>query len=135
METDSPAPAALILHGGLPLALADSDHFTFQVVPELNFGFASNTIDGAGADGDQVYRGLHLDLGARAGAEIQFGFIDIPQLSLQAGVGLALAYDSTSYEDDDTTDEWSQTSLGTGVGDNPWNIFTANIAALYYFDD
>ena len=110
-------------------------HFSFQVVPELNFGFASNTIEGTGGAGDLLFRGLHFDLGARAGAEIQFGFIDIPQLSLQGGIGLALAYDSTSYEDDNVTDEWSQISLGTGVGDNPWNIFTANIAALYYFDN
>jgi len=27
----------------------------------------------------------------------------------------------------------SETRLGTSVGDNPWNIFTGNIAALYYF--
>ena len=23
--------------------------------------------------------------------------------------------------------------LTTSVGDNPWNIFTSNVAALYYF--
>jgi hypothetical protein len=27
----------------------------------------------------------------------------------------------------------SSWSLGTTVGDNPWNIFTSNVAALYYF--
>jgi len=27
----------------------------------------------------------------------------------------------------------SHFSLATTVGDNPWNIFTSNVAALYYF--
>jgi hypothetical protein len=132
-DTDDPQPAALILHGGLPLALADSHYFVFEVVPELNMGFAGNTVQQAG--NDVVLRGFHLDLGARAGAEIHFGFIDLPQLSLQAGVGVALSYDRTSIEDTgpDTTVSNSRTQFGTNVGNNPWDIFSASVAALYYF--
>lgn len=132
-DSDLPGPFTAILHAGLPLALSVHQHFTFQVVPELNFGMAGNTIEGVGGADDQVARGMHFDIGARAGAEIQFGFIDIPQLSLQSGVGLALSYDATTYEDGTGTGEFAQMSFGTGVGDNPWNIFTANVAALYYF--
>lgn len=135
-DTDQPQPAAFILHGGLPLALADSQYFVFELVPELNVGFAGNTIE-QGAAGDLVLRGFHLDLGARAGAEIHFGFIDIPQLSLQAGVGLSFSYDRVSAENEtaNTTLSTSQTRLGTTVGNNPWDIFSASVAALYYFDD
>lgn len=132
-DTDAPQPAALILHGGLPLALADTQYFVFELIPELNLGFAGNTIED-GAD-DIVLRGFHVDLGARAGAEVHFGFIDIPQLSLQAGIGVALSYDSTSATND-TTDESASTSLmrfGTNVGNDPWDIFTSSISALYYF--
>ena len=78
-----------------------------------------------------------MDVGARAGTEIQFGFIGIPELSLQAGVGLALSYDrvkATNKTTPETSTTVSQTRLGTSVGDNPWNIFTGNVAALYYFD-
>lgn len=134
-DTDQPQPAAFILHGGLPLALADSQYFVFELVPELNVGFAGNTIE-TGA-GDVVLRGFHLDVGARAGAEIHFGFIDIPQLSLQAGVGLSFSYDRTSFENEaaNTTTSTSQTRLATTVGNNPWDIFSASVAALYYFDD
>jgi hypothetical protein len=134
-DTDAPQPAALILHGGLPLALADSRYFVFEVVPELNLGFAGNTVQAGG--NDVVLRGFHMDLGARAGAEIHFGFIDIPQLSLQAGVGVALRYDRTSAEDTgtDTTVSNSATTFGTNVGNNPWDIFSASVAALYYFGD
>jgi hypothetical protein len=27
----------------------------------------------------------------------------------------------------------SEVAFGTSVQDNPWNIFTSNVAALYYF--
>ncbi len=132
-SVDDPQPAALILHGGLPLALADTQYFVFELVPELNIGFAGNTEEGVG--GNTIFRGFHLDLGARAGAEVHFGFIDIPQLSLQAGIGLALSYDSTSVEVEatNTTTSSSIMRFGTNVGNDPWDIFTSSITALYYF--
>jgi hypothetical protein len=126
-----------ILHGGVPLALAGSKHFSFQITPEMNLGFASSSQAGAGMGGADIdYSGFHFDVGARAGTEIQFGFIGIPELSLQAGVGLALSYDRVKRTEKTTPESAvtvSQTALGTSVGDNPWNIFTGNIAALYYF--
>jgi hypothetical protein len=131
-SVDNPQPAAFILHGGVPFALADSQYFVFQLIPELNIGFAGNTIN----DGDLALRGFRLDIGARAGAEVHFGFIDIPQLSLQAGIGLNLAYTSVSATDEttDTEASISTTSFGTNVGNDPWDIFTSSISALYYFD-
>jgi hypothetical protein len=131
-DTDNPQPAAFILHGGVPFALADSQYFVFELIPELNIGFAGNTV----ADGNIKLRGFRLDIGARAGAEVHFGFIDIPQLSLQAGIGVNLAYQSVSAtnEDADTSVSQSSTSFGTNVGNDPWDIFTSSISALYYFD-
>jgi hypothetical protein len=129
-ETDNPQPAAFILHGGVPFALAESQYFVFELIPELNIGFAGNTV------GDDKLRGFHLDLGARAGAEVHFGFIDIPQLSLQAGIGVNLAYNRVSITNDttDTSASASNTAFGTTVGNDPWDIFTSSISALYYFD-
>ena len=131
VSTDRQGYTVFMLHGGVPLALAGSKHFSFQVVPELNLGLASSKRGAAGPD----LSGFHLDVGARAGSEIQFGFIGIPELSLQAGVGLALSYDRSKASAVGMNPEHvvSETRLGTSVGDNPWNIFTANIAALYYF--
>ncbi len=129
--TDLQGYTVFILHGGVPLALAGSKHFSFQVTPELNLGVASSQRGGTGPD----LTGFHLDVGARAGAEIQFGFIGIPELSLQAGVGVALAYDhvniSPAVGDSASV---NHTALGTSVGNEPWNVFTGNVAALYYFD-
>jgi len=129
-STDTQGFTVFMLHGGVPLALAGSRHFSFQIVPELNLGFASSKRGGTGDD----LSGIHFDIGARAGTEIQFGFIGIPELSLQAGVGLALSYDRIKDSAPAGAAVVSQTAFGTSVGDNPWNIFTGNIAALYYFD-
>ena len=131
-DTDNPQPAAFILHGGVPFALADSQYFVFELIPELNVGFAGNTIN----DDDLKLRGFRLDIGARAGAEVHFGFIDIPQLSLQAGIGVSLAYNSLSATSEaaNTSTSSSTTSFGTNVGNDPWDIFTSSISALYYFD-
>lgn len=129
---------AFLIHGGVPLALASTDHFTFEVIPELNLGFASAKTDSnnAGA-GDQSHKGFHFDLGARVGAEINFGFIKIPQLSLVATVGLRFDTDKGSTDDSvpnpAVNSSSSRSEFHTTVGSNPWSIFTDNIAALYYF--
>lgn len=132
-DVENPQPFVMVLHGGLPLALMDSQHFVFQVIPEFNVGFGSNTLDG-GAAGDVNVGAFHLDIGARAGAEIHFGFMGLPRLALQAGVGLKWQVDTWSA-DPDTGNKVSNSSyaFGTGWGDDPWRIFTSNVAALYYF--
>jgi hypothetical protein len=132
-DTDDPQPFGLLIHGGVPLALSTGQHFVFEVTPELNVGLASNTVEVGMEDLDQS--GFHLDIGARAGGEIHFGFIDIPEVALQAGIGLRYSMDSTTAEiDSDNTASSSSSRFETTVGDNPWSIFFANIAALYYFD-
>ena len=132
-EADLQGYTAFILHAGVPISLADTGHFSFQIVPEANVGFGSSTIDGGDGGEDIDLSGFHLDIGARAGAEIHFGFIDIPQLSLQGSIGARFAYDRVGGEVGDFSANRSTHSFGTNVGDNPWNIFTSNVAALYYF--
>lgn len=133
---DLPSFMGFLVHGGLPIALASADHFTFEVIPEFNVGLGGNSETNA-ADDEITRNGFHLDVGARAGAEIHFGFMKLPQLSLQGSVGLLFALDSakTTTESDGNTTEvtGSRTTFTTTVGSNPWNIFTSNVAALYYF--
>ena len=128
---DAPGATVFMLHAGVPLSLMSSGHFSFQLVPEANFGMGSRSVSIVGPNVDQS--AMHIDVGARVGAEVQFGFINIPQLSLQAGVGLLYAMDSLKVEQGNTTDKRSSGALTTDVGGNPWNIFTSNISALYYF--
>jgi len=128
-STDNPGWHVFMLHGGVPLSLASAGHFSFQIIPEMNLGFAGSSASMGGVDVSQS--AFHLDVGARAGAEIHFGFINIPQLSLQGGVGVRMNIDSSSADPGDAGT--SNFSFATTVGDNPWNIFTSNVAALYYF--
>jgi hypothetical protein len=129
-STDANAPTAFVLHGGLPIAFAAGRHYTFELIPEVNFASAQAAIP----DGDMS--GIHFDLGARVGSEIHFGFIGIPQLALQASVGLRVDMNQTKTEV--TTAGVTQkatssrTVVGTTVYDNPWNIFLGNVSALYY---
>lgn len=129
VSTDRPSYHLFMIHGGVPLSLASAGHFSFQVIPELNLGFAGASATVGGADAS--VSGFHLDLGARAGAEIHFGFINVPQLSLQGSVGVRMNMNSTSVDPGDAGT--SHFDFATTVGDNPWNIFTSNVAALYYF--
>ena len=92
-DTDKAGVTVMMFHAGVPLNLADAGHFSFQVVPEATIGFA-NVGEVAGVSHD----GFLLSLGARAGAEIHFGFMNIPQLSLQGSVGLYLRHQHRGVE-------------------------------------
>ena len=147
-----------LLHAGLPLALSAEKHFVFEVVPEANIGFSSGTIkeqpyvpaaqaNPPPAQGDIKLSGFRFDIGARVGTELHFGFIGVPNLSLQAGVGLYLSMEKykadggsrppTNAQGTDalpnTSFQSSKTTITTSVNNDPWAIFTNNVSALYYF--
>jgi hypothetical protein len=140
VSASGPKPAAFVIHAGVPLALASARHFTFEIIPEANFGYASVTGDAASnAAGITKQTGMHLDLGARAGGEIHFGFMGIPQLSLVGSVGMRFDYDKLGQDtaagaagatQNQSTSVWA---LRTSVYDSPWNIFISNVSAFYYF--
>lgn len=138
-KVDGPSTTVFMLHGGVPLSLMSGKHYSFQITPELNLGLGSGSSeDNMGGKIDTS--GFHIDLGARAGAEVHFGFMGIPELSLLGSVGLNLANDSVSTETPPasvgaprTEVSASQTALSTTVGNSPWSIFTSNVAAIYYF--
>ena len=130
----------LAFHGGVPIVLGHQKHYKFLVIPELNVGFATQTetppANAAANTGDITRTGFHLDLGARIGTEIHFGFIGVPQLSLQATVGLLARRDAWKVKQDvgnqTNSAAVSQNSIGTTVQGDPWAIFVNNISAIYY---
>jgi hypothetical protein len=119
------------LHGGLPLSLVSSRHFSFEVVPiEATIGFTGGSAPpGGGAGPNQGVSGFLIDVGGRVGAELQFGFIGIPQLALEASLGLLVKHQSVGVG----TATVQTTTFATTVGSDPWAIFTDSISALYYF--
>ena len=140
ISTDRPGVFAMAFHGGVPLVLAHQKHYKFLLIPELNIGFATSTEtpppNAPPGTGDITRTGFHLDLGARIGSEIHFGFIGVPQLSLQATVGVLARRDAWKVKQDvgNATNSASvgETSFGTTVQGDPWAIFVNNISAIYY---
>ena len=133
-----PGLTVFMIHAGVPLNLFSRGSFSFQVVPELNIGFAGT--GNQDPDPDEILKdsGFHLSVGGRAGAEIQFGFIGIPELSLQGNVGLYVQHESGRTRTEDAAGNElkvgdSSTTFGTTLGPDPWDLFTGSIAALYYF--
>jgi hypothetical protein len=133
--SDSSAGWGVAIHAGLPLALATSKHLTFELIPEATVGFAGNsdTIPAGAGTTSVSYSGFLIDIGARIGGEIQFGFIGIPQLALQGTIGLYLNHESFGFSTSASSGSTSSTTFTTSVGSDPWGIFTDNISALYYF--
>jgi hypothetical protein len=123
------------LHGGVPLALAHSGHFVFEIVPMINFGIASGSFEstmGMTTTSEDI-SGLLIELGAQAGAEIHFGFIDLPSLSLQGTVGLMVRHENRSWTPMGGMEASAgSTVIATTVGDEPWDIFVGSITAIYY---
>jgi len=139
LSQDRPSVFALAIHGGVPLVLAHRKHYKFLLIPELNIGFATSSETPNPAPpgtGDISRSGFHLDLGARIGSEIHFGFIGIPELSLQATVGVFARRDAWKVKQDVNNQSLSAsvgaTSFGTSVQGDPWAIFANNISAIYY---
>lgn len=128
---------AINVHVGLPVALAQSGHFTALLIPEIDFAYGGGTVlDAATPELDMAFSGIQLAVTARLGAEVHFGFWDIPQLSVQATVGLGIGFNSQTMKNDAdiiggirTNVEASDFSIFTTAND----IFNGTIRANYYF--
>ena len=92
---------AVKIHLGLPIALKTYSHFNVLLSPELGFTYGGFTVF-APEDSrlDASFSAVHLDLGIRVGGELQFGFWGVPNLSLQATVGLGFRYSSHSVSNE-----------------------------------
>lgn len=127
---------AFAIHGGVPLAIFHAQHYKFLIIPEVNLGFSTGTTFGATSTEDRGRSGVLFQLGGRLGTEIHFGFMDIPQLSLQASVGLYFEYVSAAVGSNQAgAPEVSANAWGfsTGVQGEPWDILLGGLTALYYF--
>ncbi|MGO9839115.1 MAG: hypothetical protein ACLP1X_33445 [Polyangiaceae bacterium] len=126
------------LHGGLPIVIYEGRHYAFLVIPEFTVGGASGkltptTPPGGIASPEQDLSGFLLDMGGKVGAEIYFGFIGLPELALQATVGLSYRRSVFKLSSGGNSASDGTTTFGTDVGSDPWAIFTNNISATYYF--
>ena len=138
---EDPTYWGVAAHVGVPLALYHDKHYAFLFLPEANFGFSTwRQKDDKNTPGDQGVSGRAwlVDVGARAGAEIHFGFMDLPMLTLQGTVGAHVTYRDSAVKSVDASG--AQVTNGHYTFDittirynDPWDLFVGSIAALYYF--
>jgi hypothetical protein len=143
---DAPSTLAFSLKVGLPLVLASSRHYAFFIEPQALFGYAGETVKanvpvGGTAVPDTKHNGTRFTLGGAAGAMVQFGFIGMPQLALDATLGLGLDITNAKTEAPDPTAGGGATAtrslsalgFSTLSGSQPWNIFHSNVEVIYFF--
>jgi hypothetical protein len=131
--TDHPSATGFAFHLGVPIAFAYGKHYTFELIPETTLGFTTGTIKGAPGNPDTNLSGFKWDIGARIGSEVHFGFIGVPELALQASVGLGFRRETFKVKTDPNSASDGTSTFTTTVGSDPWALFTNNISALYYF--
>jgi hypothetical protein len=126
-------------HAGLPIVLYGGRHYAFLVIPHFTVGVASGKLTPAGSNlggtaaAEQDLSGFLFDGGGKIGAEIYFGFIGLPELALQATVGLSYRRSVFKLASAGSSASDGTSTFGTNVEANPWAIFTNNISATYYF--
>ncbi|HMA92999.1 MAG TPA: hypothetical protein VKP30_09950 [Polyangiaceae bacterium] len=131
---DALLPRGAAAHLGAPVAVKARKHYVFEVIPELNLGYAALTIANESRGAESVHSGIHLDAGMRAGAEIHFGFLGIPELSLTGSVGVRLDVNYLKTEDRSSKTAVTDTRavLRSTLGSEPWDLFTGSVSAFYY---
>ncbi len=147
-QTPAPNPApqnpptvfAFALHAGVPIALASAKHFTFEIVPEATFGYATTSLNGHQLN-VRCTACASTSAGASAARSTSASWACRSSRSKPASVSSCAT--RTSAPRRTPTRPWGGApsrrrrprapTLGTSVGSDPWAIFTDNISALYYF--
>ena len=133
LTTEAPTRTSFVLHAGVPIALADYGNFTFHVTPEINLGVGIGSQKGVNGAPNTDLSGFLLEGGARAGAEIFFGFIGIPHLSLDGSVGVFFSSSTGKTAAGANSTRFSSFVVSTSSIAQPWDFFRKDIAARYYF--
>jgi hypothetical protein len=137
-ESDAPSTSAVAAHLSLPISMYSIGHFNLLLLPELDIGYSSASysafeVSTSGEELDLSLKGLLVGAGARIGAELSFGFLEIPQLALQTSFGLRVEYRRHKGSIGDAEMVLSDTAFGTSWYDDPWELLAGNIAMMYYF--
>ena len=103
------------------------------MIPFVTFAHGQTSTNSFGLQ-RRTSAGMRLEVGARAGFEVFFGFIGIPELALSATVGLQFeSLQEQQRRSGGLTQSDTTLRFTTTVQNNPWYIFAGNVAARYYF--
>lgn len=143
VSNDNPNFFGIGVHAGLPIMLAEAKHVSIYLTPyvDLIYGTSSITTGSGMGTTDNSLGAFSFRLGANAAAELQFGFLGVPQLGLIAQFGFGVDFTSVSGKtvvlssNDTTTTSTSAFRLGTTLGPSYGlaDIITGSISAVWYF--
>lgn len=134
-----PSSRGFLLRAGVPWVLYARSHYAFLAQAHLLVGYARSVETREIDDGFEkresktVQDSFRFDATLTAGAELHFGFIGVPELSLQGTVGLGVTHARWSRSNEGVTERRHQTLLATTLGNAPWDFFRTAVAARYYF--
>ncbi|MEO0322937.1 MAG: hypothetical protein AAF447_08260 [Myxococcota bacterium] len=127
----------LAFHAGLPFSLKTYPHFNLLFIPEIGFTYAQATAVAFGPSVNDVdFASIGFQVDARFGGEVSFGFWGLPNLALQATVGIGFAYSQQTAADQRDLGDAGAVDLETtefGVQTTANDIFNGTIRVLYYF--
>ncbi len=138
VDVDKQSVFAFLVHAGAPIVVTELQHMALLVVPGATFGMARSDVEPIYDDNAPPaaeLRGARLDVGVRAGAEIHFGFMGLPNLALEAGIGLLFTTEWASATVGDQSIRDVSTRISTTSFSDPWDIFSGvgSVSARYYF--
>ncbi len=140
LSTISKAPTTrvFLVRAGVPYAVHASEHFTFIGQAHLVVGYARTTVTETTVSLEPEMietklSGYRLEASVQGGAEIHFGFLGIPELTLQGTVGLFARHEWTKFSSAQIEETNNQTTITTALVNDPWDFFSASVAARYYF--
>lgn len=130
-ESGSPSTVELLGHVGLPVAVASGPNSIAFIGPELRAGYS------AYLQGGTPFTATTLSLSARAGVEVFFGVLGVPNLSVAASVRVGLTHEWRAFTQvnfgQSATSTVSLTRFETSLVADASDLFMSSIAAHYYF--
>ncbi len=124
----------LVAHAGLPIALASTQHVIVLLAPELRAGYSTLL-----SQNNFELTGSLLELALRGAVELFFGFIGVPELSLEAAIRVGFIREATSLSNfaplgpagSMLTNETYRFS--TSVSGDAGSIVASTLSLKYYF--
>lgn len=123
----------VVAHVGLPIALASTQHVIVLVAPEFRAGYV--TLLGDSSFG---LSGSLLELALRGAVELFFGFIGVPELSMEAAIRVGFIREAQGMSNfaplGASTRLTSETyRFSTSLSGDPGSIIASTLSLKYYF--
>lgn len=134
----SPTRRGLGVHAAVPFALGGGEHAIVSVAPEFRY-LAYDVVDPnpttlVNAGPRRTPGSSVIEAALRGGVEVFFGFIGVPNLSLELSARVLLRWTETrAVGFDNSLLVGRSVVITSSVSDDPFAVLVSSIAAKYYF--